>query len=176
MMIDRTGQDGHQLYLVDSEEMLSNMSDYSHVIKMPCEFPKCTELMEMRKSFDAIIIYSVLHHIVEHGNYIIFLDSAIDLLKVGGRLLIGDIPNYTKKQRFLTSDFGIIFHKEWSGNDELPETTHNTLVKNIIDDSIIYQILARYRNMGCDTYLLPQKEGLPLNHTREDILIVKIND
>ena len=42
-----------------------------------------------------------------------------------------------------------------------------------INDDLIFMILQRYRLMGFETYLLPQKENLPLCYTREDILIRK---
>lgn len=47
----------------------------------------------------------------------------------------------------------------------------NELENGAIDDSLVFSILKRYRNMGCETYLLEQKDGLPMNKTREDILI-----
>ena len=64
-------------------------------------------------------------------------------------MLIGDIPNASKKKRFLSSE------------------------PLCIDDSVIFSILQRYRSMGCESYLLEQLSGLPMNNTREDILIVK---
>ena len=64
------------------------------------------------------------------------------------------------------------FHKQWVNADNLPEVTWNNQYDEI-DDSIVLQILLRYRLQGCETYLLPQNDSLPLNNTREDILIVK---
>lgn len=88
----------------------------------------------------------MLQIVFVHSNHIKFIDSIIELLCVNGKVLIGDIPNIV-----------------W-----------NKLEKNLIDDGIIFSILSRYRNMGCETYLLEQNDNLPLNKTREDILIKKL--
>lgn len=162
---------GHHLYLVDSKEMLDNLPDEKFITKIPCEFPKCEAILELKNSMDCIVIYSVLHHVVEHGNYIKFLDTAVELLKENGRLLLADIPNITKKKRFLSSSEGIKFHQEWSKSKDVPQVVWNELENGVIDDSLVFSILKRYRNMGCETYLLEQKDGLPMNKTREDILI-----
>lgn len=90
----------YHLYLVDSKDMLDNLPDEKFITKFPCEFPKYEAILELKNSMDCIIIYSVLHHVVEYGNYIKFLDTAVELLKANGRLLLADISNITKKKRF----------------------------------------------------------------------------
>ena len=126
-----------------------------------------------RNQIDYIVTYSVVHTVFVHGNMYHFLDQAVSLLKHGGKMLVGDLPNISKKKRFLSSDFGIKFHQEWSGTNEIPKVEWNILQPEEMDESVIFSILQRYRNMGYETYLLPQKDGLPMNKTREDILIVK---
>ena len=91
----------------------------------------------------------------------------------GGRLLIGDIHNASKKKRFLSSETGRDFHMKWSSSQTCPNVCWNKLEPLCIDDSVIFSILQRYRSMGCESYLLEQLSGLPMNNTREDILIVK---
>lgn len=171
MLIDYARKMGYHLYLVDSKEMLDNLPNESFITKINGEFPFCEELHKLKSQIDYIIVYSVLHHVVTHSNYIGFIDSAIELLNNDGKLLIGDLPNISKKKRFLDSENGIKFHQEWSKNEDLPNITWNNLEKSTIDDSLIFSILQRYRSMGCETYLLEQKDGLPMNKTREDILI-----
>ena len=171
MLIDFCRENNHKLYLIDSKEMLDNLPDEKFILKIPCEFPECKTLEEFKSSVDYIIVYSVLHHIVMHSNYIKFLDSIIELLSSGGKALVADLPNLTKKKRFLSSLEGIKFHQNWSKDSSVPKVYWNELEKNLIDDSLVFSIMQRYRNMGCETYLLEQKEGLPMNKTREDILI-----
>lgn len=171
-MIDFAEKSGNKLFLIDSREMLDNVPNKNFITKIACEFPNCKKLNDIGP-LDYIIMYSVLHHVVYHANYIKFLDKALSLLKSGGKMLIGDIPNITKKKRFLSSEQGIEFHKKWSNEDEAPEVKWNFLEENQIEDSIVFAILQRYRAMGFETYLLPQKDGLPMNKTREDILIVR---
>jgi len=171
MLIEYARMNNHTVYLIDSKEMLDNIKDESFVNKIACEFPLCKEIELLKAKMDYIIVYSVLHHIVMHSNYISFIDTIVELLTNGGKVLIADLPNSTKKKRFLSSQNGIKFHQEWSGENTIPNVIWNELEKNLIDDGIIFSILQRYRNMGCETYLLEQKDGLPMNKTREDILI-----
>ncbi len=161
------------LILMDSQEMLDNLpnGDYQ---KISCEFPNCEDFINTNKNtIESIVIYSVFHHVFHYANIFNFLDNAVSLLKPHGQLLLADIPNNTKKKRFLSSDDGISFHQNWAKSDTIPEVHWNKLTVSQIDDSIIFSILQRYRSMGYETYLLPQKDGLPMNKTREDILIVR---
>jgi hypothetical protein len=102
-----------------------------------------------------------------------FLDKAVALLKDGGRLLIGDIPNISKRNRFFASENGLKFHQEFTKSDTKPSYEFNTLIEEKADDSLIFAILMRYRNAGFETYLLEQPTSLPLANRREDILIVR---
>ena len=161
-----------ELVLVDSKEMLDNIEDEIFLKKYTVKFPDKDFVKNYKNKVDVIIIYSVLHHIYFHQNFIKFLDNAISLLKEGGRLLIGDIPNISKKKRFLNSQFGREFHKSFSG--EYPENVKCIdFQEKVIQDDLIFMILQRYRLMGFETYLLPQTKKLPLCYTREDILIRK---
>ena len=171
MLIDFARKNNHTLYLVDSKEMLDNLPDESFINKVYCEFPRCEVIQNLKNKMNYIIVYSVLHHIVMHANYINFIDSIIELLSNGGKALIADLPNSTKKKRFLSSGEGVKFHQNWSQDSSVPKVSWNELEKNLIDDSLLFSVLQRYRNMGCETYLLEQKDGLPMNKTREDILI-----
>lgn len=42
-----------------------------------------------------------------------------------------------------------------------------------MDDSIVLAIVARLRRFGCEAYLVPQNDNLPMANRREDILVVK---
>lgn len=165
---------GHQLILVDSAEMLEHLPDGPHVIKRPHRFPEDASFLdEFAGKVDCIISYSVLHVIRPYQNSFTFVDKAASLLRSGGQMLVGDIPNVSRKKRFLASEKGRAFHRKWSAQAEDPEISWVEDYEEI-DDSVVLHLLLRYRLMGMQTYLLPQGEGLPMNHTREDILICRL--
>lgn len=174
MIIRLCGDNGSRLLLVDSREMLSRLPDEDFIEKFPCRFPDCRKLLSSyRGKVDAIIVYSVIQHVFLEGNIFSFLDKACELLSEGGEMLIGDIPNISKRNRFFTSRAGVEYHKAFTGKDEPPQVNPYDLGENRLDDGVMAGILLRYRNMGLDTYLLPQGEKLPLHNRREDILIRK---
>jgi 2-polyprenyl-3-methyl-5-hydroxy-6-metoxy-1,4-benzoquinol methylase len=158
--------------LADSAEMLANLPDAKNIEKIPGIFPQTLEKFAQRKGkIDAIIIYSVLHHVMLEQNPFQFLDAAVSLLAMGGRLLVGDIPNSSKRERFFSSEQGKNFHKNFMQTDQDPIITPLTLKADTIDDGILIGILQRYRNAGFEAYILPQPENLPMHNRREDLLI-----
>lgn len=173
-LIEFAKKNKNKLILVDSKEMLSRLPGPKFIKKVSCEFPKCDKFIkEFKASIDYIITYSVLHCIFPFDSIYNFLDKAVLLLKPGGKMLVGDVPNITKKKRFLSSTQGKKFYQQWSGKKKVPKVFWNQY-EEVIDEGIVFSILQRYRNMGCETYLLPQEDDLPFNKTREDILIVKL--
>lgn len=163
------------LFLVDSAEMLENISnasitDYVHLI--PGRFPDKEVLAKLEEaSFDVIVVYSVIQYVFIDQSIFGFIHECIRLLKSGGRLLIGDIPNFQARERFLDSNEG----KAFAANLHQTNNGINILHENAerIDDSVIMSILLRYRQFGCETYLLKQNNNLPFSNRREDILIIK---
>lgn len=143
----------------------------------------------MKDSFDLprinkVIIYSVIHYMASFEETIAFISKALDYLSSGGKLLLGDIPNIDKKDRFAVTDFGVKFHAEWEKQRALfkniEEEKRNELLSkhnfgNLIqlNDETIFAIMAHFRKLGHETYLLPQKPSLPFGNTREDMLIIK---
>ncbi len=174
MIINLCGSNKSKLLLVDSKEMLSLLPNRPFVQKFPCRFPDCAPLLEKYKGkIDTILIYSVLHYVFAEGNVFDFLDVACELLKAPGEMLIGDIPNLSKKRRFLSSVRGIKYHRKFMRTKEMPKASFSGFERQKIDDSIVMAILQRYRSSGFDTFLLPEDENLPLSNRREDILIRK---
>lgn len=163
---------GQNLVFIDSQEMLDQIEGSHQLNKMPGYFPHdFKSLLEAGPAFDAIIVYSVLQYVLQEGNLFHFLDSAASLLACGGYLLIGDIPNVSKRKRYLISDEGRRFHKEYMQTESEPEVVMNAIEFNEFDDGIVFGILNRYRSFGMETYLLPQPRELPMSNRREDILI-----
>jgi hypothetical protein len=164
----------HRLYLVDSPEMLAHLPDASFIEKRPGLFPTCSgDLADLQSRVDVILCYSVLHYIFVDANVFDFIDASVDLLAAGGELLVGDIPNVSKRRRFFSSDSGVAFHRSFTGGDAPPDVQWNVPVRALLDDAAMLALLARARAAGADAYLLPQAANLPMANRREDILIRK---
>lgn len=164
-------QQKHTLLLNDSQEMLDNLpkDNFPKYIagKFPLEHPV---LKRYKGKVDFILCYSVLFYVFANDNIYQFIHEAVDLLKSGGRMLIGDIPNFDKRNRFLQSDEGKKFLK--NSKNIKGSTAHENLNQKM-DDTVIFSLMMRLRKFGCETYLLPQNPVLPMANRREDILIVK---
>ena len=88
-------------------------------------------------------------------------------------MLIGDIPNISKRKRFFASETGVRFHREFMKTTELPSVTFNQIEHDQIDDAVIFAMLQRARAQGFDAYVMPQNPILPMANRREDILITR---
>ena len=164
----------HTLLLVDSEEMLAHLPDEPFVRKIAGYYPRVEALFdEYGGRVDVILCYSVLHYVFAEANVWDFLDRSLELLAEGGEMLIGDIPNVSKRNRFFSSPRGVSFHQEFTESQTLPPVSFNRIERHKIDDSVVMALLVRARAQGCDSYLLPQGEDLPMANRREDILIRK---
>ena len=170
LLIDLCAERRHDVVLVDSEEMLDLLPDGPHVTKVPGVFP---DVALDGDPFDAILAYSVLHYVFDEGDVFAFLDRATELLAPGGALLLGDVPNASKRARFFASPAGVAFHKRFMRTEDPPpdSLTHPTPGK--IDDAVILALLAHAREAGCDAYVLPQRPDLPLANRREDIVVIR---
>jgi SAM-dependent methyltransferase len=163
------------LLAVDSKEMLDNIEDAEHVEKYYGYFPDQMEelINKYSNNVDFIICYSIFHYVFYNTCSYRFLDIAVSLLKPGGKLLLADLPNISKRKRFFSSDTGILFHQKFTKTDTLPELKYLGIEPSQIDDGVVFGILQRYRNFGYETYLLQQNQYLPMANRREDILIVR---
>ena len=160
------------LFLNDSHEMLSqlNFSNSENIKLIPGKFPDILENKPFEKNFDVILIYSVIQYVFNDGNMYSFIHNCLSILKKGGVILIGDIPNISSRDRFIKSDEGKKFIKS-----EQEDTNVKIIHQNHerIDDSIVLSLMQRFRNFDCETYLLPQPNNLPFGNRREDIIIKK---
>jgi hypothetical protein len=172
MIMELCREKGHRLILVDSAEMLSLLPDESFVTKIAAYYPQCEDLFEKYSGeIDTILSYSVLHYVFAESNVWDFLDRSLMLLSHGGEMLIGDVPNVSKRKRFFSSPAGIRFHQEFMNTEEVPEVVFNQVESGQIDDTVIFSLLMRARQQGFEAYVLPQSEDLPMANRREDILI-----
>ena len=174
-MIDWSRERSHSLILVDSQEMLDQLPDRPFLTKFAGHYPdECARLLELYcGKVDALICYSILHYLFLETNLFDFLDHSLSLLSDGGQMLIGDIPNVSKRKRFFSSASGIRFHQQFMGTQDIPDLNFKTVETGKIDDSVLLGLLLRARTAGFDAYLIPQPDDLPMANRREDLLIRK---
>lgn len=174
MLIRHCAAQGHQLSLIDSQEMLAQLPDGQGIEKLPALFPRCPEWIAGHAgSIDVLLSYSVLHYVFVDTNLFGFLDASLSLLAPGGAMLIGDIPNVSKRRRFFASEAGVKFHQQFMKTSEKPVVQFNRLEPEQIDDSVIFGLLERARAAGFDAHVVPQAPALPMANRREDILITR---
>jgi 2-polyprenyl-3-methyl-5-hydroxy-6-metoxy-1,4-benzoquinol methylase len=172
--MDLCREHGHHLTLIDSSEMLSLVPDESFIEKISGLFPYCEELvLKSKGKMDVILCYSVIHYAIVETPIFRFLDTALALLAPGGQMLIGDVPNVSKRKRFFASEKGIEFHQQFMKTSDKPEVEFNRIEQDKIDDAVIFSLTQRARTAGFDAYIIPQDSALPLANRREDILIVR---
>jgi hypothetical protein len=172
LLIEHCQKKRHELILLDSQEMLNLLPDGTGISKIAGFYPACAELLSpWNGKINAIICYSVLHYIFKEAAFWKFIDNSLGMLAPGGQLLLGDIPNVSKRKRFFASDHGIRFHQEFMQTTERPVVHFNRIEEDLIDDAVVMAILQRARGQGFDAYVLPQPPCLPMANRREDILI-----
>lgn len=165
----------HTLYLSDSAEMLSLIKARKNEIKIAGLFPdeSFESIKNHAKGIDIILCYSVFHYIFVDSNVWVFLDCILELLNDGGEILIGDIPNISKRKRFFASKNGIKFHQNFTKTKEIPQVEFNCIEKGKIDDSLLHAIVLKCQNSGFNAYIIPQNPNLPFANRRDDLIIRK---
>lgn len=173
LLIEHCAAHHHKLVLMDSTEMLDQLPDKPHITKVAGRFPQHSNALRdpLPDGVDAIVVYSVLQHVFQDANPFLFLDSLLTLLRPGGELLLGDIPNVSKLNRFLSSDAGVVSHKEYMRTDQPPTVAFNRIEDGRITDAVVISLVERARSAGFDAYVLPQPAALPMSNRREDIYI-----
>jgi hypothetical protein len=176
MIIDHCNKFDFKILLVDSKEMLDQLPSQESITKYEGYFPNDVPdlVNQYQNKVDYIVGYSIFHYVFYNTCIFKFLDTALSLLKPGGKMLIGDIPNITKRKRFFSTETGVAFHKNFTQTDTLPDVNHLQLEPTHIDDGVLMGIMQRYRNFGFEAYLLPQPTTLPFHNRREDLVIHKI--
>ena len=174
-LTDACGRQGHSLVLCDSAEMLGHLPEEPFVRKAVGRFPADhSELIaEYSGRVDAILVYSVLQYVFVEGSVFDFIDACLSMLGPGGQLLLGDIPNQSKRMRFFASAAGVRHHQAFTGTDEVPVVAFNGLERSRMDDAVVLALLGRARAAGFDAYVVPQAPDLPMANRREDVLIVR---
>lgn len=133
-------------------------------------FPNDFEDFDLR--YDVIICYGVLHYINKWSE---FLTPMVNLLVDGGVLLLGEIPNSSKKDRWSKTGLKKEIDTNINSNALQPNKVVEQLIgeRPIYDDKRLLEILKYFREMGHESYLLERNDKLPFNYSREDIIIRK---
>ncbi|MFL5782717.1 MAG: class I SAM-dependent methyltransferase [Thermoleophilaceae bacterium] len=172
-LLDLCAERGHEAVLVDSEEMLAQLPDRQGIVKVAGAFPHDAEMPPgIDGTVDAVVVYSVLQYVHAEADSAAFLDRALALLAHGGRMLVGDIPNSSKRARFFASPAGREFHRGFTGSDD-PRPAGDGGASGGIDDAAVLGVLDRARRAGFDAYVVAQAPELPMANRREDILVVR---
>ena len=173
LMLEHCHRQRHSLVFVDSAEMLAHIPDDPALTKIAARFPAAEISDRFAGSADVVIAYSVLHHVFGHDCIYEFFDASLALIRPGGQLLLGDIPNVSLRKRFFASAAGVAFHKKFMKTEEPPEVVFNRLEPNSIDDAVVLGFVARARAAGFDAYLRRQAPNLPFANRREDLVVLR---
>ena len=136
--------------------------------------------IEFTQTYSKILAYSVLPSLPDLNRVETFIDKTLSLLDPAGRALLGDLANIDKKKRFLKSQRGAAFQKEWEvlnsdyqKQDDISAFQEECDKKTVImDDKIILDLVMHIRKQGFNAYIVDQPQNLPFGNTREDILIL----
>lgn len=150
--------------------------DNATIILIPGEFLTT----ELSGTYSRILIYGVIHYLRDEEEVLRFIRKATELLRPGGTMLIGDIPNKDLKVRFLSSEFGKASEAKWREQVEHerkinPEVNPSFATTQLvqIDDALVEKIVAMLREMGLRATRVRQPETLAFGFTREDIIAEK---
>jgi len=176
LLMEKAQRKKHSLFLSDSDEVLSSLKSAMSAVLVPGKFPASAKTITEKagRPFDIVICYSVLQYPFAEGQLLPFVDALFLLLGRGGTLLLGDIPNASKRIRFLQSETGRLYHQKHFPNSPAPSLREfQKNERREMNDTVVRDLWLRYREHGAETYLLPQDSDLPLANRREDLLIVK---
>jgi hypothetical protein len=161
----------HELVLIDSPEVLTHHEAATGIHRVAGRFPDIPGLAERwGEQCDAVIAYSVLQYSFIDAGAFAFLDAALELLRPGGRALVGDLPNASMRRRFLASDAGREHHRQYTGS-AAPPAVASTASDDEMDDAAILGLAARARSAGFHAWVVPQDGRLPMANRREDLLV-----
>lgn len=163
---------GHELLLIDGPDVLAQLPAAPGVTKLAGRFPALPLVeAEWNARCDAIIAYSVMQFVFVEASIFAFLDAALAMLRPGGRILLGDLPNHSMRRRFLAGEAGRAFHHQYMQTDDEPDVSWPVLPTSELDDASVMALLSRARAAGFHAWLMPQAAGLPMANRREDLVI-----
>lgn len=182
-MADRCGQivlaDGAEKAIKYAKDKLRKCHNISFKIaditKLPLPFTD--------HQFDKIICYSVIHYADDLENFYSLVVDLLRITKLGGSILIGDIPLADKygcnlKERKKNPIRNFLLNQKYYFKKAVISFLHK--IKKIDTNQVrgisytkdaIKDIMCRLNNV--EYKFLEQDRGLPLANSREDLLIIK---
>ncbi len=149
------GVDFSQLLLSQAEELFPNK------FKTICGDVLSVELPA--DSANVILVYFALQHF-SHKNAIRLIEKAISLLKPGGRLLVGDVPDNQKLWKYLNkNEFRV---------DYIQRVLENRPLIGTWFDSDYFKAIGEYLG-DVDVKIIQQPDDLINAATRYDVLYTK---
>ena len=111
--------------------------------------------VSVKGKYTKILCYSVLHYLANESEVYKFIHKTLTILRPGGKILLGDIPNRSVKERFIYSQKGKEFDRKWQklitkhhehgGAKGLVLEVDTELVQ--FNDELILNILKNIRSM-----------------------------
>ena len=153
--------------------MFGHVPDEPFIRKAPAgSRADCTELMaEFAGRVDAILVYSVFALRVRRGLGVRLRGRLPVPVAPGGQLLLGDIPNNSKRKRFFASAAGVAHHRSFTGTDEVPAVAFNAWSDPRSTTRWCWRSSAP--GGGVRRVRPGEAPDLPMANRREDVLIVR---
>src|SRR5579884_4134192 len=151
LLIEHCAAHRHRLVLVDSPEMLALLPERAGILKLAGRYPGNAAAVGAAAGgmADAVLCYSVLHVICLDDEPFAAVDAVTALLAPGGSALFGDIPNRSKRQRFLASAAGAEFRRRGIAAGLPPEPADASGAGGGIDDALLAALAERAHAAGC---------------------------
>tara|TARA_B110000438_G_C15775724_1_gene633950 strand:+ start:961 stop:1701 length:741 start_codon:yes stop_codon:yes gene_type:complete len=142
--------------------------------------------LKVRKKFSKILCYSVLHYLKNEKEVLFFVEKALKILKKGGIIMLGDIPNQNLESNFLKSKIG----KKWTKkfNSERIKSKKKNEIESIsyylknkkkdnsyvtINNSLIKNLISKLSKKVIKIKRFKHPLNFPHGQSREDIIIYK---
>jgi SAM-dependent methyltransferase len=162
--------------------------DHGAVLEAFLPVPENVELVAghwpdvtLEGDFSKVLVYSVLQCLSNAERAFEFIDRCLEVVRPGGRVMLGDVSNTDSAARFAATEFGRKFLDDWAQQVAASKTDEDLARDRIfadapaldryITDRWLMEVFTRYRSRGYEVYVLPQPIDLPFSHTREDVLI-----
>ena len=134
--------------------------------------------LKIQKKFNKILVYSVIHYMRDLNQLKILIRKMLKITLPNGKILLGEVPNISKKKRFLNSKIGKKIDQSFKVdverlNKKYPKSMNLNNKFISIDDKDLSSIIFYCNKLGADAYILPIENGLPFCNTRVNILIKK---
>ncbi|OGG61465.1 hypothetical protein A3I46_00770 [Candidatus Kaiserbacteria bacterium RIFCSPLOWO2_02_FULL_54_13] len=171
----------HSVTGIDHPNLLAQIKsrvprDNDIMTLVPGEFPR----VEVPGTFSRVLIYSVIQYLRDEEAVLTFIRTAAALLRPGGKMLIGDIPNKDIKDRFLATERGKAFSAEWKERVEQEKKKNPHIHQPMpaaslvtVDDALVEKIVAMLEGTHLRATRVRQPETLSFGYTREDIIVEK---